>query len=116
MIRKLTYQLVFLVIALLALAGCSGTTLQPSVPPAVQTVAPTAQQPGPTTAAELVKIRLGISPFQDTMLPTIGVDKGWFKDEGLDVSLTTLAWNDVMTAFASKSVDAAINNTSGVIS
>lgn len=116
MIRKLASLGAVLVLALAVLGACRPTAPQTSAPTAVQAVAPTAQQPGPTTAPELVKIRLGISPFQDTMLPTIGVDKGWFKDEGLDVSLTTLAWNDVMTALASKSVDVAVNNTSGVIS
>ncbi len=62
------------------------------------------------------KVRMGISPFQDTLLPIIGGQKGWFAQEGLDVQLTTLAWGDVMTAVASRSVDVAINNTTGVVS
>jgi ABC-type nitrate/sulfonate/bicarbonate transport system substrate-binding protein len=65
---------------------------------------------------ELTKIRLGISPFQDTMLPIIAQEKGWFEEAGLDVELSTLGWDAVMPAVASGSVDVAINNTTGVVS
>ena len=61
-------------------------------------------------------VRLGISPFQDTMLPIIGQEKGWFAEEGLKVELKTLAWNAVTPSVASGSVDVAINNTTGVVS
>ena len=62
------------------------------------------------------KIKLGISPFQDTMLPIVAEQKGWFEEAGLDVELTTLGWDAVMPAVASGAVDAAINNTTGVVS
>ena len=65
---------------------------------------------------EPASITLGISPFQDTMLPIIAEQKGWFEEAGLDVSLTTLGWDAVMPAVASGSVDVAINNTTGVVS
>lgn len=61
-------------------------------------------------------ITLGISPFQDTMLPLIGVKKGWFADKGVKVKLKRLAWNSIMPAVASGSVDVAVNNTTGVVS
>lgn len=61
-------------------------------------------------------VRLGISPFQDTMLPIIGQEKGWFEEEGLNVELKTLAWNTVTPSVASGSVDVAINNTTGLVS
>jgi len=61
-------------------------------------------------------IRLGISPFQDTMLPLVAEQKGWFKAEGISVELKSLAWDAIMPAVASGSVDAAINNTTGVVS
>ncbi len=70
-------------------------------------------QPAPEEA--MTEIKLGISPFQDTLLPFIGLEKGWFAEEGLDVELITLAWNDVGPALASRSVDVAVNNTSGVV-
>lgn len=67
----------------------------------------------PTAAA--VTIRLGISPFQDTMLPIVGEQKGWFKEANLNVELTSLGWDAVMTTVASGGVDVAINNTTGVV-
>ncbi len=67
-------------------------------------------------AGTLTNIRIGISPFQDTLLPIIGEEKGWFKQAGLNVSFQTLAWNAVMPALASNSVDVAVYNTTGIIS
>jgi NitT/TauT family transport system substrate-binding protein len=62
------------------------------------------------------KITIGLSPFQDTLLPIIGKEKGWFAQEGLDVDLKTLAWNAVMPAVASNAIDVAVYNTTGVVS
>lgn len=67
------------------------------------------------SSGEVASVTLGISPFQDTMLPIIAEEKGWFADNDLDVELTTLAWDAVMPAVASNSVDVAINNTTGVV-
>lgn len=61
-------------------------------------------------------VRLGIAPFQDTMLPVIGQEKGWFKEEGLNVELQTLAWNSVSASVAAGSTDVAVSNTTGVVS
>src|SRR3984893_4293886 len=62
------------------------------------------------------KITIGLSPFQDTLLPSIGKEKGWFAEEGLDVDFKTLAWNAVMPAVASSAIDVAVYNTTGVVS
>jgi len=70
----------------------------------------------PSDVGETVAINLGISPFQDTMLPVIGQQKGWFEEANLEVELTTLSWDAVMTSVASNAVDVAINNTTGVVS
>jgi ABC-type nitrate/sulfonate/bicarbonate transport system substrate-binding protein len=67
-------------------------------------------------SATTTKITLGISPFQDTLLPIIAEKKGWFKQEGLDVKLKTLGWNAIMPTVAAGGVDVAINNTTGVVS
>lgn len=67
-------------------------------------------------AAQTTKITLGISPFQDTLLPLVAEKKGWFKQAGLDVNLKTLGWNAIMPTVASGAVDVAINNTTGVVS
>ena len=62
------------------------------------------------------KITLGVSPFQDTLLPLVAEEKGYFAEEDLTVELKTLGWEAIMPAVASGAVDAAINNTTGVIS
>jgi ABC-type nitrate/sulfonate/bicarbonate transport system substrate-binding protein len=63
----------------------------------------------------LTKITVGISPFQDTLLPIVGAENGWFKEAGLDISFKTLAWNAMMPAVASQAVDVAVYNTTGVV-
>lgn len=84
--------------ALLVLAGCNGgDTLEEG-------------------ADGLTKITIGISPFQDTYLPVIGEEQGWFEEAGLDVELKSLAWNGITPALVSGDVDMAVNNTTGVVS
>jgi len=87
------------VIAVLALAGCAsgGDTLEEG-------------------ADGLTKLTIGISPFQDTYLPIIGEEQGWFEEVGLDVELKSLAWNAITPALISGDVDMAVNNTTGVVS
>ncbi len=70
----------------------------------------------PGDGGELTSITVGISPFQDTYLPIIGQEKGWFEEVGLEVELKSLAWNSVMTSLISGDVDAAVFNTTGVVS
>jgi NitT/TauT family transport system substrate-binding protein len=61
------------------------------------------------------KIVIGVSPFQDTLLPVVGAEKGWYKEAGLEVTFKTLAWNAMMPAVASGAVDVAVYNTTGVV-
>lgn len=64
---------------------------------------------------ELAKITIGLSAFQDTLLPIIGEEMGWFEEAGLDVEFEMLAWNAITPALASDSIDVAVYNTTGVI-
>jgi len=64
------------------------------------------------------KIVFGISPFQDTMMPYLGVVKGWYQEEGLDVEFKILGWTEVQEALSSRSsnrIDIGINNISSII-
>jgi len=70
---------------------------------------PTPQQQGAN------KIRFGVSPFQDTLVPIVGREKGWYREEGLDVDIRILGWTEVMEALSAGQVDVAINNISSVI-
>ncbi len=60
-------------------------------------------------------VRFAISPFQDTLVPLVSQEKGWYKQEGLTVDLKILGWTEVMEALSSGQVDVAINNISSVI-
>jgi NitT/TauT family transport system substrate-binding protein len=66
-------------------------------------------------SADLVKVRYGVSPFQDTLLPALGKEMGWYEEEGLDVEFVVLGWTEVQEALAAGEVDVAINNISSVI-
>jgi len=95
--KYVKYAAIPAVAVLLTLAGCASS--------------------GPEKADDgLTTVTVGISPFQDTYLPIIGEEKGWFADAGLKVELKSLAWNSVMPAVISGEVDMAINNTTGVVS
>ena len=98
--------LVFLCVATLALAACGSEERQSE----------SAGGGDSTGESSGGKITLGISPFQDTLLPLVAERKGWFQDAQLDVELKTLGWEAIMPAVASGAVDVAINNTTGVIS
>jgi len=63
----------------------------------------------------LFKVRFGISPFQDTLLPILGQEKGWYRADGLDVKFKILGWTEVQEALSSGQVDVAINNMSSVV-
>ena len=73
-------------------------------------------KPAPTPTS-LVKVRYGISSFQDTLLPILGSDKykGWYREEGLDVNFKILGWTEVQEALAAGQVDVAINNITSII-
>jgi len=61
------------------------------------------------------KVRFGVSPFQDTLLPILGREKGWYREEGLDVEFKILGWTEVMEALSAGQIDVAINNISSVV-
>jgi NitT/TauT family transport system substrate-binding protein len=90
-----TVFLVMLLAALMTGGGCQNTN-----------------QTGPKP---LTKVRLSVAPFQDTLLPIIGKEKGWFEQEGLDVEVNLLPWYSVQESLASGSIDVGISNISSVI-
>ena len=96
-------------IAVLALVGCAQPT-GGSGAGADQSTG------GESATTALTKVVVGVSPFQDTYIPIVGVEKGWFEEVGLDVELKSLAWNSVVPAIISGDVDIALNNTTGVVS
>ncbi len=63
----------------------------------------------------LQKVRFGVSPFQDTLVPIVGREKGWYQEEGLNVEFRVLGWTEVMEALSAGHIDVAINNISSVV-
>lgn len=70
---------------------------------------------GTNVSNSLTVVRFGVSPFQDTLVPIVGQERGWYKDVGLDVNFTVLGWTEVMEALSAGQVDVAINNESSVV-
>lgn len=66
-------------------------------------------------STKLSKVRYGVSPFQDTLVPIVGREKGWYREEGLDVEFSVLGWTEVMEALSAGQIDVAINNISSVV-
>lgn len=68
--------------------------------------------------SQLTKVRYGVSPFQDTLVPMFGKEKGWYEEEGLDVEFKILGWTEVQEALSSAAqnrIDVGINNISSII-
>jgi NitT/TauT family transport system substrate-binding protein len=63
----------------------------------------------------LRKIRMSVAPFQDTLLPLVGAQKGWYREEGLDVEIKLLPWYNVQEALAGGSIDVGMGNIASVI-
>lgn len=63
----------------------------------------------------LTKVKFGVSPFQDTLVPIVGREKGWYQEERLDVEFKILGWTEVMEALSAGQINVAINNISSVI-
>ena len=69
-------------------------------------------------SSDLTKVRYGVSPFQDTLVPIFGKEKGWYEEEGLDVEFKILGWTEVQEALSSTAenrIDVGINNISSII-
>ena len=60
--------------------------------------------------ARLTTIRYGITPYQDSALPVVANELGWYRKNGINFKLVPLAWGDVVTALSSGSIDVAIYN------
>lgn len=70
------------------------------------------------TDPALQRVVIGISPFQDTLLPLFGQEKGWYREAGLDAEFRILGWTEIQEALSSRSsnrIDIGINNMSSVI-
>jgi ABC-type nitrate/sulfonate/bicarbonate transport system substrate-binding protein len=58
----------------------------------------------------LLRIRYGVTPYQDTALPVVAKRLGWYSQAGMDVELVPLEWGEVVNALVAGAVDVAIYN------
>lgn len=64
----------------------------------------------------VTNIRIATTPYQDSLIMTLGQKLGWYKRACLNVSFTNVAFTDEMSTLASGTVDVAWYNTTGVVS
>lgn len=57
-----------------------------------------------------IKVKYGITPYQDSALPVVAEILGWYQKEGLNVELIPLSWGEVVTGLSSEAIDVAIYN------
>lgn len=58
-------------------------------------------------SAELKKVRVGVAPFQDLLSIYIGIENGWYEEEGLDLKATNVELQEAGEALVGGSVDMA---------
>ncbi|REK74508.1 ABC transporter substrate-binding protein [Paenibacillus paeoniae] len=98
----------------LVLAGCGGSNNSPGTAPSASSGAsPTDTVSGEEKTTELQKIRY--SPFNGVsgLAVRFGIEKGFFKEEGLDIEL--ISTQNPIEALTSKDVDIADSATTNVI-
>jgi ABC-type nitrate/sulfonate/bicarbonate transport system substrate-binding protein len=50
-------------------------------------------------------VRIGIAPYQDTVIPAVTTRQGWFKEAGIDAKLVDVGWEDIPLALAADQID-----------
>jgi NitT/TauT family transport system substrate-binding protein len=90
-------------LALLALAACSKETPK-------QTAAPS--ETAPAAAAASSPLRIAYSDWPGWVAWELGIQKGWFKEEGVDVEFKWFEYVPSMEAFSADKVD-AVTMTNG---
>jgi NitT/TauT family transport system substrate-binding protein len=112
--RSIQMLAIFLIVGTM-LAGC-GETAPPVVTPTqaptpvgidpAETAAPTATQGAPT---ERTKVRLGYIPVMIFAPLFVGIERGYFAEEGLDIELTALqGGSDSVVQLAAGNFDVAV--------
>jgi ABC-type nitrate/sulfonate/bicarbonate transport system substrate-binding protein len=104
------------VLAILPSCTCQGGGVTGSSSPSDSGIADarsTVDASSPVIAPE--RVRYAVSPFQDTLLPIVPRELGWYKEVGLDVDIKILGWTEVQEAIAGGAVDVGINNISSIV-
>lgn len=109
--RKLALYLVILgLVVTIALTGMACKTTQAAE--TTQAAAETTQE----AAKELDKVRVGLSAFQDVMSIYVGIERGFFKEEGIELDITRTDWLGANELLIAGQVDIATQADSDTIS
>jgi len=63
---------------------------------------------GPTGGAPQQTVKIGITPFQDTVLPVVGERLGLYKQDGYGVQFVDVNWTEVSVGLASGAFDVVL--------
>jgi NitT/TauT family transport system substrate-binding protein len=96
----------FMVAAALALASCGGKPAEPEPAPAPGE-AP-APEPAPEPAPAAAPLRVAYSDWPGWTAFEVGIQKGWFKEAGVEVEFSWFDYLPSMEAFAAGKVDAVM--------
>lgn len=65
------------------------------------------ETPAGSEEGALQQVRLGVAPFQDLLSVYVGIENGWYEEEGLDLEVTNVELQEAGEALAGGSVDMA---------
>lgn len=66
-------------------------------------------------AEKMEKVRIVISPYQDVLSVMIGIENGWFKEEGIELDIIHAEWGETAELVAGGSADLANATISDLI-
>jgi NitT/TauT family transport system substrate-binding protein len=96
----------FLCLFACAVAGCGGDKPAPAPEPAAPTEP--APAPAPEPAAKAAPLRIAYSDWPGWTAFEVGIQKGWFKEAGVDVEFSWFDYLPSMEAFSAGKVDAVM--------
>src|SRR5690349_15194075 len=96
----------FLCLFACAIAGCGGDKPAPAPEPAAPE--PAAPAPAPEPLAKAPPLRIAYSDWPGWTAFEVGIQKGWFKEAGLEVEFSWFDYLPSMEAFSAGKVDAVM--------
>lgn len=67
-------------------------------------------EPPSSINSNLKRLKVGISPFLETTIFELGVEKGFFEEQGLEIQIKHFGWDKIFSALDSGEVDIIIGN------
>lgn len=110
--RVLLFLLISVFAVSMLLMGTSCKKAEEAIAPVEEEVVEEATTeeaaPAEEEVAEVTKIKIALAPYQDVAVVIVGIEKGFFTEEGLEPEIIPIAWADCIEVAASKSVDISV--------